>query len=262
MSDLYASAVALDWDDEESDRRYANHFTTSDWQFLVTDLRRALGPIDMAWEVFDPYGLAEKDPVQGSVADAMADVYGSASHALAIARTGSASDAANELITQLEIALGHHALDVMRALDAHRFHGGGVVKIVIEQAVAAPAAAVYDAFLSASELAKWWWPHIADTVYQVDPREGGTYRIQSKAAGIGVRGDIRALDQPRTIGSTWIWLDDGVESPVEEVWIAFTDEGDRTLVRVEHELAPESGDGSDLRQGWTDVLGRLAGRFE
>ena len=42
----------------------------------------------------------------------------------------------------------------------------------IEQHVAADRAEVYAAWLSVAELAKWWWPQIPDTTYEIDARVG------------------------------------------------------------------------------------------
>ncbi len=133
-----------------------------------------------------------------------------------------------------------------------------MAELVVTQAVRADPAETFAAFTSADALARWWWPHIGDTTYAVDPRVGGTYDIRSQVAGIGVRGEFLELDPPRLIRMTWKWVDDGVSGLGENVSIAFAPGGDGTLVTVTHVLAAGSGDGDDLRQGWHDVLERLA----
>ena len=132
-------------------------------------------------------------------------------------------------------------------------------ELLVTGEVRADPSTTFAAFTSAAALARWWWPHIPDTTYAVDARVGGAYEIRSQAAGIGVRGELLELDEPHFIQMTWIWLDGAEEGPTEEVRVGFTERGDGTLVTVEHSLAPASGDGSDLRQGWESVLGRLAG---
>ncbi len=134
-------------------------------------------------------------------------------------------------------------------------------ELVVTQAVRTDPGTTYAAFTSAEGLARWWWPHIPDTIYAVDGRIGGAYDIRSEAAGIGVRGEFLDLEKPRLIRMTWIWLDGGEESPTEEVRMGFTERGAETLVTVEHALATASGDGSDLREGWESVLDRLATVF-
>jgi hypothetical protein len=53
-------------------------------------------------------------------------------------------------------------------------------------------------------------------------------------------------------------MNDGVSEVADEVRTAFTSTQDGTLVTLIHELSPLAGDGEDLRQGWHDVLARLA----
>lgn len=129
--------------------------------------------------------------------------------------------------------------------------------VVLEQPVPAEPSRVYAAWTSADGLARWWWPHIPDTIYEVDARVGGRYEIRSDSAGIGARGEFLELDEPRLIRMTWNWMNDGV-SEEEEVRVAFAPTPDGTLVTLIHQLSPIAGDGEDLRQGWHDVLARLA----
>jgi uncharacterized protein YndB with AHSA1/START domain len=129
-------------------------------------------------------------------------------------------------------------------------------RIVVEQLVPREPAAVHAAFTSTDALARWWWPHIPDTTYAVDGRTGGSYEIRSAAAGIGVRGEFTALKPPTSIRMTWIWLDEDRPSDSEDVAVDFEPVAGGTLVRVTHDCA---ANGDDLRQGWVDVLARLAG---
>jgi uncharacterized protein YndB with AHSA1/START domain len=127
---------------------------------------------------------------------------------------------------------------------------------IVAQEVAARPSDVFDAFTSAEALARWWWPHIRDTTYAIEPRVGGRYEIRSGEAGIGVRGAIVALDRPQLIEVTWEWLDDHAPQAADEVRIELVPDGAGTVVRVTHTCPEESVE--DQRQGWTDVLGRLA----
>ena len=128
-------------------------------------------------------------------------------------------------------------------------------RLVAEQLVPADPTQVHAAFTSADALARWWWPHLPDTTYAVDGQTGGAYEIRSAAAGIGVRGNFVALDPPTSIRMTWIWLDDDREVEPEDVAVDFEPVAGCTLVRVTHECVANA---DDLRQGWVDVLARLA----
>jgi uncharacterized protein YndB with AHSA1/START domain len=130
--------------------------------------------------------------------------------------------------------------------------------LVVEQFVAADPARVYAAWTSADRLAEWWWPQLPDTTYDVDPRVGGTYRIESKEAGFGVRGEFLRLDEPHEIGMTWEWLTEGESEVSERVWVRFEAVEGGTMVRVTHELDEIVDTDEPQRQGWDSVLGRLA----
>jgi uncharacterized protein YndB with AHSA1/START domain len=132
-------------------------------------------------------------------------------------------------------------------------------RITIARDVRAEPTRAYAAWTTAADLAQWWWPHIADTVYEVDARPGGRYSIVSLAAGIGVEGEFLTLDDAREIVMTWRWLDDGLRAAVDEtVGVVFSPLAGGTRVMVRHDLADSAGDGEDLRRGWEDVLDRLA----
>ncbi len=117
---------------------------------------------------------------------------------------------------------------------------------------------VYTALTTTDGLAQWWWPHIADTTYSVDARLGGAYDIRSIVAGIGVRGEFTALEPFSRLGFTWNWMNDGISEVEEKVDVVLEVSEDGTILKIAHHLAPEAGDGSDLRQGWSDVLARFA----
>jgi uncharacterized protein YndB with AHSA1/START domain len=128
-------------------------------------------------------------------------------------------------------------------------------RIVVTQDVPADPTAVYGAFTSADALARWWWPHMPDTTYEVNGQTGGACEIRSAAAGIGVRGRFIELEPPTSIRMTWIWLDEGRAEAPEDVRIELEPAAGGTHVRVVHQCYANP---DDLRQGWTDVLARLA----
>jgi uncharacterized protein YndB with AHSA1/START domain len=134
-------------------------------------------------------------------------------------------------------------------------------RAVVEQHVPADAAAVYAAWTDADRLARWWWPHLPDTRYVLDAREGGGYLIETDAAGIGIRGEFVELDPPRLIRFTWTWLNRGVPVVEEPVSVTFQPQRDGTLVTVTHELADLPDHAENIRIGWEDVLGRLGRLF-
>ena len=129
--------------------------------------------------------------------------------------------------------------------------------LLVEQQVGAAPVAVWPLWTTPDGLARWWWPHLPDTTYDVDARPGGRYRIHSATAGIGVQGELVSLDEPAELVLTWQWLHGGTPGPVDRVLVAFEERDAGTLVRVSHEMSGDQ-EHDGYRQGWTDVLERLA----
>lgn len=130
--------------------------------------------------------------------------------------------------------------------------------LVVTQKVLAPPEDVFASWSTSEEMAKWWWPQISDTEYEVEAREGGPFRTESEAMGFGVVGEFVSVDPPNGFTLTWRWANQGQVAVEEPVHVRFTPTDGGTLVEVTHELADIAGEGDDIRQGWTDVLQRLA----
>jgi uncharacterized protein YndB with AHSA1/START domain len=133
--------------------------------------------------------------------------------------------------------------------------------VVVIRRVEASPEVVFAAWTDAGRMARWWWPQLACTTYDVDARPGGRYRIHGRAIGATVSGVYAAVDPPRRLAFTWVWSEEGSEphagdDPADDVVVTFEQDGSATVVTVTHTLAA-AGDGGDLRQGWTDVLDRL-----
>lgn len=134
------------------------------------------------------------------------------------------------------------------------------ITIVREVSVAPERA--FRAWVDPVELAQWWWPQWPDTTYDLDPREGGTYRIHSAAVGMGVTGTFTTLAPPSMLAMTWIWISDGSpaeidgEPVVDDVEVTFSPRGQGTEVTVRHTSTAHIADGG-AEQGWNDCLDRL-----
>ncbi len=133
--------------------------------------------------------------------------------------------------------------------------------ITITRTVAATPDRVFDAWTDVAQLARWWWPQLAGTTYDVDARAGGRYRIHSPAIGITAWGEYTDVDRPRRLAFTWNWEGEGetdVGSVVDDVVVTFEAAGEATLVTVEHTSLVHVEDGG-AEQGWNDVMDRLVG---
>lgn len=134
--------------------------------------------------------------------------------------------------------------------------------ITLARTVQVPAHRAYEAWTDAAQLATWWWPHLPDTAYEVDARPGGTFRISSATAGLGVRGEFVEVDPPSLLRFTWIWVSDGEDAVVDgvpvvdDVAVTFIATGpSSTEVTVRH-TSVEHVAGGGAKQGWGDCLDR------
>lgn len=138
--------------------------------------------------------------------------------------------------------------------------------ITITRQVPAEADRAFAAWTDPVKLAQWWWPQMPDVTYEIDAREGGSYAIDAPGAGIGVTGTFTAVDPPRALSMTWIWMDDGTPAEVDgrpvidTVDVTFTPTGEGTEVTVRHTSTEHAADGG-AEQGWNDVMDRLPGHL-
>jgi uncharacterized protein YndB with AHSA1/START domain len=131
--------------------------------------------------------------------------------------------------------------------------------LVVEQHVPAEINRVWAAWTTAEGMAAWWWPQLSDTTYTIDVRAGGAYRIESAGAGIGVRGTYLSVEEPNELLISWIWLADDEPQAEERVRIQFTATHDNgTLVTITHQVVDGPSSVENYRQGWENVLARLA----
>ncbi|NNG40375.1 SRPBCC domain-containing protein [Flexivirga sp. ID2601S] len=128
----------------------------------------------------------------------------------------------------------------------------------LDRRIALPPGEVWELWTTPAGLATWWWPQLPDTSYEIEAGVGGRYRFESAAAGIGATGEFTRVDRPHALDFSWIWLGGAGPAAPDTVRVRFSPDGDGTRIALTHELAADT-DPADLRQGWSDVLDRLAG---
>lgn len=128
----------------------------------------------------------------------------------------------------------------------------------LQRHVHAPVEAVWRAWTTSEGIATWWWPQLPDTSYEMEARVGGRYRFESTAAGIGVHGEFTTVDEPHLLELTWLWVGGDEPEGADRVRVELQPDGDGTSVTVTHQQCQPADSGDDLRQGWGDVLDRLA----
>jgi uncharacterized protein YndB with AHSA1/START domain len=107
----------------------------------------------------------------------------------------------------------------------------------IERTFAAPAAAVFDAWTSASVLRQWWpaGPDWDTTVAEVDVRVGGGLRLVMRSpdgAEFGGEGRYVEITPPTRLVFTWQWDAAELGTGAQLVEVSFTENPDSTTTVV------------------------------
>lgn len=134
--------------------------------------------------------------------------------------------------------------------------------LTIERVVLASPERVWTAWTTADGLARWWWTFLEGTTFAVDARVGGTYRIDSPNAGIGVHGTYLSIEAPSQFTATWVWVDDGIDGALEHISVSFDEDPGGTKLTIVHEGPWTTCEPMDAyEQGWLDTLSRLDRAF-
>ena len=132
--------------------------------------------------------------------------------------------------------------------------------VIVRRKIAAPAEALFDAWLDAQSLGSWLRPAgVRETRAETDPRVGGTFRIVmvDDESSILHTGTYREIDRPRRLVFTW-------SSPATRfrdsiVTVTFQPSSDSsTVVEIRQVGLPDEEARASHHAGWSDVLRELA----
>ncbi len=131
--------------------------------------------------------------------------------------------------------------------------------VVVRRVLPACRERVFAAWLDPASLARWMRPgNMTDSIVEVDPRVGGTFRITMMRGSDGVehRGEYLAIDPPSRLSFTWISTN--TDHTPSVVTIELHARGDETELVLTHRRLPAARMESH-RKGWTDILQLLDG---
>jgi uncharacterized protein YndB with AHSA1/START domain len=118
--------------------------------------------------------------------------------------------------------------------------------------IRAPRELVFAHWVEPEKMLKW-----LGVSAELDPKPGGICRINVTGRDI-MRGEFKEVVPNEKLVLSWGWEAAGHPIPVgsTEVEVGFTENGEQTIVRVEHRGLPKS---EELNQayGWQHYLGRL-----
>lgn len=132
--------------------------------------------------------------------------------------------------------------------------------VTVRREIAAPAKALFDAWLDADSLGSWMRPGgIRETRAETDPREGGNFRIvmvNDESSSLLHTGTYREIDRPHRLVFTWSSPATGFRDSI--VTVTFSSlSSDSTLVEIHQVGLPDEEAQAGHHQGWSDALREL-----
>lgn len=124
IAQLYASALALPEVQPDRSKIDWEGAGPPAWADVFAGLQGVLGAREYYAEMFAPYELHGQEPVIGSLADDLADIYADLSRGLAAWDAGKVHSAVWEWRFHFEHHWGEHATGALRALHALRANDG------------------------------------------------------------------------------------------------------------------------------------------
>ena len=139
----------------------------------------------------------------------------------------------------------------------------GPDSVRLERTIAAQRETVFDAWLTADVL-KRWWPAGSDwetPIAQVDARVGGKLRLVMRSPDgeeFGGTGEFTEIERPERLVYSWTWDGHGAHQGTNLVEVEFRDAGDgTTLVVLTNRGLPDEEAKRAHREGWQASLDNL-----
>lgn len=137
-------------------------------------------------------------------------------------------------------------------------------RLKITRTFAAPPQRVFDAWVDPVQRMAWWSaePGLKCDVCEIDPRVGGTYRVNMKTADQSKEfitvGEFLEFDPPSRLVFTWSW--ENPDDPVQntKVTIDFRPVADGTELTLVHEGFTTAPLRDDHSHGWHGCFDSLA----
>ena len=140
-----------------------------------------------------------------------------------------------------------------------------MTSLTLVRRIRARPSIVFDAVTTAAGIAQWWGPDAGPVlVAEVDPREGGRYRVRFRMLDGSEHessGEFLELVRPERVVMSWRWkggAEDPNESRVEIVLRAIAEGTELTFTHSR--LADDEARRSHA-EGWTGALDKLEARF-
>ena len=139
--------------------------------------------------------------------------------------------------------------------------GSGELTLEISRVFHAVLPAVFNAFVVADEMKKWWGPQ-GFTIPSLDyePRVGASYRIEMKppaAESVFLSGEFKVVDPPERLVYSFSWEDPDPDDVPNMVELSFLDLAGSAKVSLFHGPFKTEARRQLLHDGWTESFDKL-----
>jgi uncharacterized protein YndB with AHSA1/START domain len=132
----------------------------------------------------------------------------------------------------------------------------------IARTLPAPREKVFRAWTDPQAIARWLAPgdDFRTTVFELDLRPGGRYRIEMREGGKShvVAGTYREIRPPERLVCTWRWENEPAHAGETLVTLEFFERDGATELVLTHERFEDPASRDEHEKGWAGCLGRLA----
>lgn len=132
-------------------------------------------------------------------------------------------------------------------------------EVRLQKELAATPEEVFDAWTDPESLRRWMCPGDGIVAHlEAEVRVGGRFRIVMRfdEEEFEHTGQYREVSRPRRLVFTWVSR--ATREQESLVTVELTPAGDRTLLRLTHELLPDAEAAGKHRDGWGSILERFS----
>jgi uncharacterized protein YndB with AHSA1/START domain len=133
-----------------------------------------------------------------------------------------------------------------------------MTQVIVRRTIAAPAEALFDAWLNPDSLAVWMRPRgVSHSEARVDPQVGGAFEIMmhNQEGPIRHSGTYQVIDRPNRLVFTWISLH--TQQQESQVTVEFHAGNGTTEVVITHVQLPDDKAALAHFDGWGVILEAL-----
>lgn len=138
------------------------------------------------------------------------------------------------------------------------------VSLTMRRTLNAPREKVFNAWIDAEAMTRWFRPGGKAPVVSLDVRVGGVYRIdiiQGDGSAVPVTGKYVEIVRPEKLVFTWMWVNDSEQREML-ITVEFHEHDEGTELVLRHDRLANQESADSHRMGWDACLNGLVPLLE